>query len=224
MIRFDYSRNVWYIEEEDNTEANARLLEAFDTFNALKITNRLPQFIDYEKRRPRGTENMSGLLHAIQNNLRIRFTYQKFWTDEKRTRYAEPLALKESINRWYVVTIDAEKKAIRTFALDRLSELEITNEKFKHSFGIISGVDSKPEEVVLSFRKPQAEYIRSLPLHHSQKVIKETDKEIRFSLKLLITEDFIQEIVFHGPKVKVLQPEILKNEVIRKHKKALFQY
>ena len=236
MIRFDFSGNVWYIVEEDNTEANARLLEAFDTFNALKITNRLPQFIDYEKRRPRGTENMSGLLHAIQNNLRIRFTYQKFWTDEKRTRYAEPLALKESINRWYVITWDVEKKDIRTFALDRLSELEITNEKFKrpkdfdvnemfkHSFGIISGVNFEPEEVVLSFRKPQAEYIRSLPLHHSQKVIKETDKEIRFSLKLLITEDFIQEIVSHGPKVKVLQPEILKNEVKKYHQKALELY
>ncbi|MFP4048113.1 MAG: WYL domain-containing protein [Bacteroidales bacterium] len=49
---------------------------------------------------------------------------------------------------------------------------------------------------------------------HSQKVIKETDKEIRFSLKLLVTEDFIQEIVSHGPRVKVLQPESLKNEVI----------
>ncbi|MFP4048114.1 MAG: hypothetical protein ACLFT4_10210 [Bacteroidales bacterium] len=36
-----------------------------------------------------------------------------FWTDEKRTRYAEPLALKESINRWYVVAMDAGKKAIR---------------------------------------------------------------------------------------------------------------
>ncbi len=49
-IKFNFSRNVWYIEEEDNTEANARLLEAFDTFNALKMTNRLPQYIDYEKR------------------------------------------------------------------------------------------------------------------------------------------------------------------------------
>ncbi|WP_199898063.1 helix-turn-helix transcriptional regulator [Marinilabilia salmonicolor] len=168
-IKFNFSRNAWYIEEVDNTEANARLLEAFDTFNALKMTNRLPQYIDYEKRRPRGTENMNGLLHAIQNNLRVSFTYQKYWIDEKRTRYVEPLALKESINRWYVITMDAEKEEIRTFALDRLSDLEITNEKFKrpedfdvnemfkYSFGIISGGNFKPEEVLLAFRKPQAD-------------------------------------------------------------------
>ena len=107
-IAFDFSRNEWYIQEEDNTEANTRLLEAFDTFSALKMTNRLPQFIDYEKRRPRGTENMNGLLHAIQNTLKVRFTYQKFWADEKRTRFVAPLALKESINRWYVIGIDHE--------------------------------------------------------------------------------------------------------------------
>lgn len=235
-IQFNFSRNVWYIEEEDNIEANARLLEAFDTFNALKMTNRLPQYIDYEKRRPRGTENLNGLLHAIQNNLRIRFTYQKFWTDEKRTRYAEPLALKESINRWYVITMDAEIKEIRTFGLDRLSDLEITTEKFKrdqdfdvnemfrYSFGIISDEKAEPEKVLLSFYRPQAEYIRSLPLHHTQKVVEETEEEILFSMKLFITEDFVQEIVSQGARVKVLQPDSLKNEVIKSHKKAILRY
>ncbi|PRY98279.1 YafY family protein [Marinilabilia salmonicolor] len=235
-IKFNFSRNAWYIEEVDNTEANARLLEAFDTFNALKMTNRLPQYIDYEKRRPRGTENMNGLLHAIQNNLRVSFTYQKYWIDEKRTRYVEPLALKESINRWYVITMDAEKKEIRTFALDRLSELEITNEKFnrpedfdvnemfKYSFGIISGVNFEPEDVLLAFRKPQAEYIRSLKLHHSQDVVKETKEEILFSMKLFITEDFVQEIVSQGSRVKVLQPDSLIHEVKRYHQEAMDLY
>ncbi|WP_010662944.1 helix-turn-helix transcriptional regulator [Marinilabilia salmonicolor] len=235
-IKFNFSRNAWYIEEVDNTEANARLLEAFDTFNALKMTNRLPQYIDYEKRRPRGTENMNGLLHAIQNNLRVSFTYQKYWIDEKRTRYVEPLALKESINRWYVITMDAEKEEIRTFALDRLSDLEITNEKFKrpedfdvnemfkYSFGIISGGNFKPEEVLLAFRKPQAEYIRSLKLHHSQDVVKETEEEILFSMKLFITEDFVQEIVSQGPRVKVLQPDSLIHEVKRYHQEAMDLY
>lgn len=235
-IKFNFSRNAWYIEEEDHLESNARLLEAFDIFNALKMTNRLPQFIDYEKRCSRGTENLNELLLAIQNNVRINFTYQKYWTNEKRSRYAEPLALKESINRWYVVAVDAEKKAIRIFALDRLSDLEITTEKFnrpedfdvkemfKYSFGIISGVDFEPEEVVLSFFKPQAEYIRSLPLHRSQKVIKETEEEIHFSMTLYVTEDFVQEIVSQGPRVRVLQPKSLIRQVKEYHKEALGLY
>ncbi len=236
VITFDFRRNVYYIEAEDGKDSNARLLEAYDTFNALKMTNRLPQHIDYEKRRPRGTENMVALLHAIQNHVHIHFTYQKFWRDEKRTRKVNPLALKESINRWYVVAMDIEKGALRTFALDRISELNVTtntfkrpidfdvNEMFKYSFGIISGVDFEPEEVILSFCKPQAEYIRSLPLHQSQKVIKETKKEILFRMKLYITEDFVQEIVSHGPRVKVIQPDSLIQKVKRNHQKALELY
>ena len=235
-IAFDFSRNEWYIQEEDNTEANTRLLEAFDTFSALKMTNRLPQFIDYEKRRPRGTENMNGLLHAIQNTLKVRFTYQKFWADEKRTRFVAPLALKESINRWYVIGIDQEKKELRNFALDRLSQLEIGTEKFKrpadfnvkqmfkHSFGIIVGDQLEPREVLLAFRKPQSQYILTLPLHPSQTKIEETENEVVFRLQLYITEDFVQELVSHGPRVRVLQPQSLIREVKTYHQQALDLY
>ena len=236
VIGFDHARNVCYIKDDGDNESNARLLEAFDTFSALKLTHRLPQYIDYEKRRPRGTENLSGLLHAIQNNYQIYFSYKKFWNTEIRTRYVAPLALKESINRWYVVAMDLEKEEVRTFALDRLSDLIITNKKFKrpkefnanqmfeHSFGIIAGGDREPETVVLDIQKPQAEYIRSLPLHSSQTVLKETSNLIRFSLKLYITEDFVREIVSHGPDVKILQPETLIHEVKSYHQEALDLY
>ena len=236
VISFDYSKNVWYIEDEFGEESNIRLLQAFDTFNALKMTNRLPNYIDYERRQPRGTENLSGLLHAIQNNYQISFDYKKFWNNESGTRNVEPLALKESINRWYVVAMDVEKKEIRTFALDRLSHLKISDKKFKqpkefdvnkmfeHSFGIISSVDYAPEEIVLVFQKPQAEYIKSLPLHRSQKILKETKSEVRFHLKLYITEDFVQEIVSKSFHVKVLQPESLIQKVKEHHEKALRLY
>ncbi|MDG5800813.1 WYL domain-containing protein [Marinilabiliaceae bacterium ANBcel2] len=201
------------------------------------MTNRLPQFIDYEKRRPKGTENLNGLLQAIKNNQRVRFTYHKIWTDDTQIRYIEPLALKESINRWYVVACDMEdNKKIKTFALDRISEIINTSEKFirpndfdvnelfKYSFGIISGAHFKPEKVKLIFYKPEAEYIRSLRLHHTQKETKETDDEIHFEMTLYITEDFIKEIVSHGSNVKVLKPNSLIRAVKEHHKEALDLY
>src|SRR5690554_6520946 len=72
-IEFDFAGGKYHIVAEGEYENNQRLLEAFDTFNALKVTNRLPQFIHYETRRPSGTEHMSGLLRAIQNKLRVTF-------------------------------------------------------------------------------------------------------------------------------------------------------
>ena len=76
-IQYDFSRKVYYIDFDEQPEINERILEAFDTFNALNITDRLSNYIHFEKRRPQGTENLYGLLHAIKNKVQISFSYQK---------------------------------------------------------------------------------------------------------------------------------------------------
>jgi len=148
--------NQYYIAEDDQTGFNNRILEAFDTFNALNISDQISNFIHFEKRKPQGTENLYELLHAIRNKLQIRFTYQKYWEDEITLRRAEPYALKEFKNRWYILANDLKDGKIKSFALDRLSALEITkksfpfpndfdvNSYFKNCFGIMGPNAAKP--------------------------------------------------------------------------------
>src|SRR5690554_7774133 len=95
---------------------------------------------------------------------------------------------------------------------------------FKHSFGIIVGDQLEPREVLLAFRKPQSQYILTLPLHPSQTKIEETENEVVFRLHLYITEDFVQELVSHGPRLRVLQPQSLIREVKTYHQQALDLY
>ena len=78
-IQYDFSQKQYFIQYDNNEGMQNRIFEAFDTFNALSIHERVSKFIDFEKRKPRGTENLHGLLHAIQNKVQIKFTYQKFW-------------------------------------------------------------------------------------------------------------------------------------------------
>ena len=78
-IVYDFSRKVYYIDFDEQSEINERIFEAFDTFNALNISDRLSDYIHFEKRGPQGTENLFGLLHAIKNKVQICFSYQKFW-------------------------------------------------------------------------------------------------------------------------------------------------
>jgi predicted DNA-binding transcriptional regulator YafY len=103
-INYDFKRRVYAIDEELNSEISQRRLEAFDTFNALKIGENTSKSILFEKRRPQGTEFLFGLLHAIKSNLQIRFTYHKFWDEEPSQRILEPLALKEFKNRLNIVS------------------------------------------------------------------------------------------------------------------------
>ncbi len=235
-IRYDFSQKVYRITFDDRSEISERILEAFDTFNAFSISERLSNHIHFEKRRPQGTENLYGLLHAIKNRLQVSFQYHKFWDDEISQRTVEPYALKEFKNRWYLLANDLKNSKIKSFALDRLSELDISkrkfqlpktynvNEHFKYSFGIISPNEPKPEEVILSFEPHQGKYIKTLPLHASQAILKDNADELLIRLKLFVTHDFLMEILSFGDSVKVIQPASLADEIQEVYESALKLY
>lgn len=235
-IVYDFSRKVYYIDFDEQPEVNERIFEAFDTFNALNISDRLSDYIHFEKRRPQGTENLYGLLHAIKNKVQIYFSYQKFWEDNITLRVVEPYALKEFKNRWYILANDLKDNKVKSFALDRLTELEITNKKFqlpnnfntnehfKFSFGIISPNGHEPQEVILSFDPFQGKYIKTLPLHESQEILKDNESELVIKLTLFITHDFFMEVLSFGENVKVIQPESLISDLKRTYKTVLKLY
>jgi len=238
-IDIEYSRTSggYYISQDEYENMSfQRRIEAFDMFNSLNITQDLKPIIHIENRRPQGTENLYGLVHSIKNRTQVKFLYQKFWDEKKRQRIAEPYALKEFKNRWYVIAKDLGDGHVKCFGLDRLSGLDITNIKFeypddfniddmfRYSFGIITPNDKEPAEIVLSFDSHQGKYIKSLPLHPAQKILKDDENELQISLKLFITHDLIMELLSYGHRVKVLKPESLKQELIKSYKKALQNY
>ncbi|HPW66446.1 MAG: helix-turn-helix transcriptional regulator [Salinivirgaceae bacterium] len=235
-IQYDFSRKVYYIDFDKLSEINERILEAFDTFNALNIADRLSDYIHFEKRRPQGTENLYGLLYAIKNRFQVTFSYQTFRDDKITHRTTEPYALKEFKNRWYVLAKDLKDKKVKSFALDRLSELEIkrkkfqlpndfnVNEHFKYCFGIVSPNDLEPQEVILSFYPSQGKYIKTLPLHESQVILEDNEDELLIKLTLFITLDFLMEILSYGSNVKVIQPVSLIEEVKKTYENALKRY
>ena len=235
-IQYDFSRKIYFIDDDDQPEVNERILEAFDTFNALNISDRLSNHIHFEKRKPQGTENLYGLLHSIKNQVQIKFTYQKYWEGELTQRQVEPYALKEFRSRWYVLANDLKDRKVKSFALDRLTNLEITkkkfqlpnnfnvNEHFQFSFGIISPNEEKPQEVILSFTPFQGKYIKSLPLHESQQVLVDNSVEFRIKLTLFITHDFIMELLSYGANLKVIEPISLIDELKRVFRDALNLY
>lgn len=235
-IQYDYSNKVYYINEESEPEMSDRILEAFDILNSLSIKQHLTEFISFENRQTKGTNNLYGLIHAIKNSLKISFIYKKFTEKNATVRKICPYGIKEFRNRWYVVGYENSHKLIRTFALDRLSELVILKEKFKkpsdfnihelfkNNFGVMITEENKPEEIILSFTHIQGEYIKTLALHSSQKVLIDDKNELRIKLNLVITHDFIMELLSMGENVVVIKPEHLKKTMTNAHSKALTKY
>jgi len=236
-VAFSMPRKGYYIVQTERENMNfQRMLEAFDMFNSLNLAQDLTPYIHLEKRRPQGTENLYGILHAIKNKLEVIFEYQKFWDDKPGIRHIAPYALKEFKNRWYILAKDSKDNAIKTFALDRLTNLEITSKKFiypatynveqhfKYCFGIMAPNDDTPQEIILSFDPFQGKYIKTLPLHESQQILIDNKDELQLKLNLYLTYDFIMELLSYGEKVKVLKPRSLANEIKAAHQKAVGQY
>jgi predicted DNA-binding transcriptional regulator YafY len=236
-IEYSTKSKGYFICQNEMENMNfQRMIEAFDMFNSLNLAQDFPPFIHLEKRRPQGTENLYGLLHAIKNKVQIKFSYQKFWEEEISQRTVEPYGLKEFKNRWYILANDCKDSNIKCFALDRLTNLEITNRPFKfpktfnieghfrYCFGIISPNDEEPQEIVLLFDPIQGKYIKTLPLHGTQQVLIDNKDELQIKLKLCITHDFIMELLSFGANMKVLQPASLADEIKEEHEKAFKQY
>jgi predicted DNA-binding transcriptional regulator YafY len=236
-IEFSRSLKGYFIVQNEAENMNfQRMLEAFDLFNSLNVSQDLMPYIHLEQRAPSGIENLFGLLHAIKNHFQIEFSHKKFWENETRTRKVEPYALKEFKNRWYLVAKDPVDNSIKTFGLDRLTELNITRtkfiypenfdvrEKFRFFFGIISPNELLPEEIILSFDPEQGRFVKSLPLHSTQEIILENEFEFRIKLKICVTRDFVMELLSFGDSVKVIEPTSLKKKVKQIYKNAISQY
>ena len=176
------------------------------------------------------------MLHAIKNRFQIQFSYQKFWEEESSSRVADPYALKEFKNRWYLLAKANKDDKIKSFALDRLTNLQVSNTKFpypnnfnieayfRYCFGILNPNDEEPQDILLSFNPIQGQYIKSLPLHETQQIIVDSDKEFLIKLRLYISYDFIMELLSFGDKMKVLQPKMLVETIKAEHENAFKQY
>ena len=238
-IDIEYSRleKGYFISQNEAEQMNfQRMIEAFDMFNSLNLAQDLTPYVHLEQRRPQGTENISVLLHAIKNRLCIKFEHQKFWEEEISHRLAAPYALKEFRNRWYVIAADRKDGNIKSFGLDRLSKLEITNEHFtypegysveesyRHCFGIIRSNDDEPQDIILSFTPFEGKYIKTLPLHHTQEILADNQEELRVKLRLYLTHDLLMELLSHGKSVKIIRPKSLAEQVKQAHKEAFERY
>lgn len=173
----------------------------------------------------KGLEWIPEIAEAIRNREVLRIRYHSFERIEAKEYRIEPYHLREYNNRFYVFakSVKEESPGLRTFGLDRILDIwptfEYFDEKnfdeaeyFKNSIGI-TVPNKKPQKIVLSFTPKQGKYLKAQPLHHSQKVLKDNDKECRIQLNLIINYELQMVLLSYGSTVKVLQPKSLAEKI-----------
>ena len=206
-----------------------------DAVQLLEVGGKQYDFIDFEKvPESWGHDFLSPLIESIRDKKVIEIYYQPFYEDKPYFIHVHPYLLKEYRYRWYLIGLNDQKKELRTYGLDRIWEIKVLNklhipmnfnakEYFKNTVGVISPTGS-PLIIKIEVKKPQAQYLITQPLHSSQSIDYEDDDRIIFTYRVHPTYEFKVLLLGLGGDVKVLEPEILKAEIIKELKEALGGY
>ena len=223
----------YYIENADDLRNGSMRSWLFNTLtvsNLMMESASIKDKILFEEI-PDGEQYLPGILEALKNNHVLGMTYQSYSRDEANTFEVEPYCLKAFKQRWYLVARSPYYDKIMIYSLDRVKWLGLTEKSFKYpksfipeeffedSFGIIADTKVKIETVKLKVSAGQANYLRSLTLHQTQKEIERTDEYSIFTVCLRPTFDFRQEILSQGCDIEVLEPTWFRDEIaeISKH-------
>jgi predicted DNA-binding transcriptional regulator YafY len=226
QIEFNHSSKVYHIIENDSEELNARLLDAVEMVNTIKLSSRYSRFMFFDKQKASGMQHLLPLLNAIKQKKVIELTYQRFGDKNSFTIAAEPYALKEFENRWYLLAKDTEDGNIKSYGLDRLLSFTLLRKKveekhfnateyFTHCYGIIRPLHSIPQKITLSFTPEQGNYIKTLPLHSSQKILADNHEELKIELTVYPTFDFVMKLLSFGDEVEIISPAKLRQQIHR---------
>ena len=113
---------------------------------------------------------------------------------------------------------------MRIYAFDRITEVVLTDEPFEmpsdfkpqeyfsEYFGVLTDKTPMAHVVVRTYGNT-SNYLRTLPLHHSQCEINTTEQYADFAFDIRPTADFLAELLSHGDGIEVLEPVELRQEM-----------
>ena len=171
---------------------------------------------------PAGEQYLDIIIRAIRTDHRLHIGYKKFQA-EGYEKVVCPYALKLFHQRWYLLA-RTEDDQMRIYALDRITMVELTDEPFdmpqgfspqayfSEYFGVLT-TDTPMAHVVLRAHKWMPNYLRTLPLHHSQRELASTETYTDFSYDIRPTSDFLGELLRHGDGIEVLEPQELREKM-----------
>lgn len=208
----------------DNSNISPQILELFEKETILE-TEKYPSI--------HGIEFIPEILDSIQNRKIIEIQYTKFHGQSKK-HLIKPLLLKEDKRMWYIIGINTKYESIITFALDRIDNITTTDQKFEtvnfdseryfeYSFGITVS-DDEPIEVIIWFDPDQGSYLRTLPIHPTQKILKDNSKEFLISIKVKPSYEFYSKLKSYGEQAKIISPQCVSEQIQASFKKALENY
>ena len=155
----------------------------------------------------------------------IEVVHQAFGAPGPKDYLLCPYCVKAFNNRWYVLAKDSEKGILKNFALDRISEVRMTQKTFAvpKDFDAVDyyrgylGVyrDETPVQTIrLKVWGKQRDYFKTLPLNDTMREVVPSEEWSIFECEIAPTWEVDMELLKYNDWVEVLEPSCLRDRMI----------
>ncbi len=210
-----------------------RQLEGFEQFTEMSdVVSRLQDklAISRNNRKPiihfdsvpnlKGLKFLNPLYNYIAHKQTLRIMYQSFSARRPMKFVLCPYLLKEFRNRWFLFGSKASDLLLYNLALDRIISVEPSDVPFRenpdfdseHFFddviGVSKNIRNTPRLVKFWASPEQSKYIKTKPLHPSQRLVQENpeDGSCVFRIDVVINFEMYSVFMSYGPGVKIIYP------------------
>lgn len=183
-----------------------------------------------------GKELLQPILQAIQNKEVLCIEYKRFDSSQIKTHIVHPYLLKEYRSRWYLLGLNHKHQFITTYALDRVVSLKVADDQdymentgfdpkiyFQNTIGI-TYTGEPPLLVTLFVESDFVPYLLTQPLHHTQKLLRESGQGAYFQLEVVNNPEFKTLILGYANVMNIVEPTELKNDFVNMLKVAKGKY
>ena len=168
------------------------------------------------------SKTIDALNRAIRHRLTVRIQHKPLKAPEAQTRAVDPYRLWYTGGGLYLIAHDHAKRAIRTFAVERISGVSTTNQRFTirddFDFGAFQRTafpvhGGQPQLVRIRFSPDQSPYIMERHWHDSQKLVPQDDGSVIMELQVGNLWEVKRWLIGWGADAELLCPDDFRDEM-----------
>ena len=222
----------------DEVESAFEKLSSALTPHMRQFLDQLPQVIaakpdPLRRRVDDALQQIAGrALEATLYHRQAVLVYHSRSSERTKSYLVHPYRLAYAQGGLYLLAFVPEYGEVRTFAVERIQELSLQEERFTpieelgddafpNSLGVHSG---PPERVAIDFQPAVADYVRARHWHRSQALSPSDDGGVRMTLDVCLDQALKSWILSFGPFAKVIAPEPLAREIAEQFEKGRALY
>lgn len=217
---------LYYItnpDDIDDDKLRRWMLDTFSVGNLVQENLSLKNRILVEEI-PSGLLYLTPIMEAMKGNRILEISYTSFRTRETKTGTVAPYCVKLFEGRWYLLAKPKADDKLKIYGLDRIQSLSIlkntfklpknfsATEYFETMYGIVSD-NQTPVRLIIRAYTQHKEYLKSLPIHHSQRLIEDHGDYADFELWVAPTYDLIMRLLHDGAWLEVISPERVRKKM-----------